>query len=244
MSKVGKRVSLVAGVLVLGIAVAGYVVLGRLGRIIEDQVETTGPQLTGTDVDLGSAMVSIFSGEGALRDLSIGNPKGFSGDDAFDLGKIEVAVDLRSLTGDVVRVKSVVIDGPKLLAEFDAGGRNNLKTILDHVKAAAGAGGKASGGGKSGSDPRVVIEEFRFENAEVHALASAFDLDKTVTLPPVVLRNVGGRGGATAAQLGQQVLRPIIDAAVQAAMKEYLAAQRAKLGAKAEEKLMEKLFDR
>jgi hypothetical protein len=243
MSKVGKGVGLVAAVLVVGIAVAGYVVLGRLGRIIEDQVETTGPQLTGTDVDLGSAMVSIFSGEGALRNLSIGNPKGFSGDDAFDLGKIAVAIDVRSLAGDIVRVKSVVIDGPKLLAEFDATGRNNLKTILDHVKAAAG-GGKATSGGKSGADPRIVIEEFRFENAEVHALAKAFDLDKTVKLPPVVLRNVGGRGGATAAQLGQQVLRPIIDAAVQAAMKEYLAAQRAKLGDKVEEKLMDKLFDR
>lgn len=242
MSKLGKRVGLVTGVLVLGIAVAGYVVLGRLGRIIEDRVETTGPQLTGTDVDLGSAMVSIFSGEGALRDLSIGNPKGFSGDDAFDLGKIEVAVDLRSLAGDVVRVKSVVIDGPKLLAEFDANGRNNLKTILDHVKAAAGSG--RADRGDTGTEPRLIIEEFRFENAEVHALAGAFDLDKTVRLPPVVLRNVGGRGGATPAQLGQQVLRPIIDAAVKAATKEYLAAQRDKLGAKAEEKLMEKLFDR
>jgi hypothetical protein len=244
MSKIASRVAIAAGVLVLIIGVAAYVVLGRLGRIIEDGVETAGPKITGTEVTLGSANVSIFSGQGALRSLHIGNPKGYSSDEAFDLGKIAVTVDLKSVTQDVIHIRSLVVEAPQLVAEFDAAGRSNLNQILEHVRGASrgGASGKEGGGS---AQTRMIIDEFRFEGAEVHALAPAFDLDKTLKLPPVVLKGLGAKqGGAAASDIAQQVLRPIIEAAVQAAMKEYVAAQRAKLGAKAEEKLMDKLFSK
>jgi hypothetical protein len=241
----GRKIGLALGALVVVMAIAATVVLGRLDRMIVDGVESAGPQITGTDVSLGSASVSIFDGEGALRRLRIGNPEGFSGDDAFDLGEIAVVIDVKSVTQDVIRIRSVVIDAPRLLAEFDAGGRNNLDRILQNVRSAGSRTSKSSAKESSSAQRRLIIEEFRFLNAEVHALAPAFDLDKTLKLPPVVLKNLGAKqGGAAAADLANQVLRPIIAAAVQAAMKEYLAAQRAKLGSKAEEKLMDKLFDR
>lgn len=243
MSKTGSRIAIVAGALVLVVVVAAVAVLGRLGRLIEDGIETAGPKITGTEVSLGSASVSIFDGAGSLKRLRIGNPEGFSGDDAFDLGEIAVAIDVKSVTQDVIRVRSVVVQAPRLLAEFDAGGRSNLERIRQHARAAAGGTSKAPAKDDGAAQTRLIIEEFRFENAEVHALAPAFQLDKTLKLPPVVLKNLGAKqGGAAASDIANQVLRPIIDAAVQAATKEYLAAQRAKLGQKAEEKLMEKLF--
>lgn len=244
MSKTASRIALAAGVLVLIVAIAAFAVLGRLGRWIERGVESAGPTITGTEVTLGSANVSIFSGEGALRNLHIGNPKGYSSDRAFDLDKIAVAVDLKSVTQDVIHIRSVVVDAPRLVAEFDAAGRSNLNQILDHVRAASRGGG-AKGKGGDDAQTRMIIDEFRFENAEVHALAPAFDLDKALKLPPVVLKGLGAKqGGAAASDIAQQVMRPIIEAAVQAAMKEYVAAQRAKLGQKAEEKLMDKLFSK
>lgn len=241
MSKTGSRVLIAAGVVVVLVGVAAAVVLGQLGRLIEEGVEDHGPGMTGTDVSLGGASVSIFDGTGELTDLRIGNPDGYSDDRAFDLGRIKIVIDPKSVASDVVRIRQVVVDGPRLLAEFDANGRNNLKTILNNVKAAAGGGSsKSSGGG--GPAKRLIIDEFRFENAEARALAPAFKLDKTLKVPPVVLKNLGARqGGAAAADLANQILRPIIDATVGAATKEYVAAQRGKVEEKAKSKAREEL---
>lgn len=241
MSKTASRLALIGAALVAIVAVAAAVVLGQLGRLIEDGVETHGPGLTGTEVSLGGARVSIFSGEGELSDLRIGNPEGYSDDRAFDLGRIKVAIDPASVASDVIRIRQVVVDGPRVLAEFDANGRNNLKAILNHVKAAAG-GGTSTSKPSAGGGKKMIIEEFRFENAEARALAPALKLDKTLKLPPVVLKNLGAKqGGAAAADIANQVLRPIVDATVVAATREYVKAERDKLGDKAKDKAKEEL---
>jgi len=122
-------------------------------------------------------------------------------------------------------------------------GRNNLKAILNHVKAAAGGSGKSSGGAAGGGETRMIIDEFRFQNAEARALAPSLNLDKTLKLPPVVLKNLGARqGGAAASDIANQILRPIVDATVHAATQEYVKAQREKLGNKAKEQVLDKLF--
>ena len=241
MSKTASRFALIGGGLVLAIGVAAVVVLGQLGRLIEDGVETHGPGLTGTDVALGGASVSLFSGEGELTDLRIGNPEGYSDARAFDLGRIKISIDPKSVTSDVVRVRQIVVDGPKLLAEFDPAGRNNLKAILNHVKAAAGtSSSKGSSGGGGGK--RLIIDEFRFENAEARALAPSLKVDKTLKLPTVVLKDLGAKqGGAAAGDIANQILRPIIDAAVQQATREVVKAQREQVGDKAKDKAKEEL---
>lgn len=240
MSKTGSRALIAAGVVVAGVAVAAVVVLGQLGRLIEEGVEEHGPPLTGTEVSLGGASVSIFDGAGELTDLRIGNPEGYSDDRAFDLGRIAIVIDPKSVATDVVRVRSLVVDGPRLLAEFDPAGKNNLKTILNHVKAAAGGGGARKE--SSGDAKKLIIDEFRFENAQARALAPSLKLDKTVKLPPVVLKNLGAKqGGAAAADIANQILRPIVDATVAAATKEYVDAQRGKVEDKAKEKARDEL---
>ena len=245
MSKIASRFAIFGGVLLVAAGVVAAVVLGQLGRLIEDGVESHGPALTGTDVALGGASVSIFSGEGELTNLRIGNPDGYSDDRAFDLGKIRIAVDPASLASDVIHIRTLVVDGPKLLAEFNPEGRNNLRQIMDHVKAAARSAGGTStkAGADSGPQKKLIIDEFRFENAEARALAPAFKLDKTLKIPPVVLRNLGAKqGGAAAADIANQIMRPVVDATVGAATREYIKAQRDKLSDKAKDSLKDKLF--
>jgi hypothetical protein len=243
MSKTGSRIAIAGGVLVLAVVIAAVVVLGQLGRLIERGVESEGPGLTGTSVALGGASVSIFNGEGELKGLRIGNPKGFSDDNAFDLGRIKIAIDPASVTSDVVRVKSLVVDGPRLLAEFDASGRNNLGAILNHVRSVSGGTARSGGGGSGGVQKKMIIDEFRFENAEARVLAPALNLDKSVKIPPVVLKNLGARqGGAAAGDIANQMLRPIVESTIQAAKREYVKAQRDKLGEKAKESLLDNLL--
>jgi hypothetical protein len=243
MSKVASRFAIFGAVLLVAVGIAAALVLGQLGRLIEDGVESHGPGLTGTDVALGGASVSIFSGEGELTNLRIDNPDGYSDDRAFDLGRVRIAVDPASLASDVIHIRTLVVDGPKLLAEFNPEGRNNLRQIMDHVKAAARSTGGTSTKADAGPQKKLIIDEFRFENAEARALAPAFKLDKTLKLPPVVLKNLGAKqGGAAAADIANQILRPVVDATVTAATREYVKAQRDKLGDKAKDSLRDKLF--
>ena len=82
----------------------------------------------------------------------------------------------------------------------------------------------------------------RLITQQARALAPALKLDKTLKLPPVVLKNLGAKqGGAAAADIANQVLRPIVDATVGAATREYVKAQRDKLGDKAKDKAREEL---
>ena len=244
----GRKIGIGVAVLLVAAGIAAAVVLGKLGRIIERAVETVGPQLTGTPVALGGASVSVFSGEGALRSLAVANPEGFTTPNAFDLGKVSVAVDVASVASDVVHVRSVVVDGPQLVAEFDAQGRNNLKTILDHVQKVAGATSGSKAEQEAGAGKKMIIDEFRFENAQVRALSvGAVKFDKSLKIPDVVLKDLGKKqGGAAAADIADQIFRPVVNAAIKAARNEYLDAQKGKLEDKAKEKgqeLMDQLFD-
>lgn len=239
MSKTGSRLLIAGGAVLALVVIAAVVVLGQLGRLIEHGVETAGPRITGTDVSLGSAHVSIFDGEGSLNRLHVGNPDGFTSKRAFDLGEIAIVVDTKSVASDVIRISSIVVDGPELVAEFDAGGRSNLNLILEHAKSVSRSTKGAAKSEASAEETKLIVDEFRFVGAQVQVLAPSLGLDKSLKLNPVVLKGLGAKqGGAAAADIAAQVMRPVVEAALQAAMQEYVAVQRDK----AKDQLLDKLF--
>ncbi|HUS24048.1 MAG TPA: hypothetical protein VM369_03795 [Candidatus Binatia bacterium] len=232
--------ALTAGALLLVLGAAGWWAYGHLGALVKRAVETVGPTVTGTPVTLTAATVSVFSGEGALLGLDIASPSGFSGGNAFHLGRVALSLEPGSLARKLVHVRSIVLDQPELLAETDAAGNINLKMLLDHAR-----GGRAAGDGESGGDSgearRIVIDEFVCSAAKVRVLAPALKLDRAVTLDTIRLRGIGGRQGATPGQAAQQMLRPVLDAALQAALREVIASRRGDIEKRAGEEL-EKLF--
>jgi len=227
-----KKTWIAAGVVVV-LAIIAVVFFGQLGRIIKHGVETYGPQITGTPVSLGGARVSIFSGAGSLSSLEVDNPKGYTTERAFELGTIAIVIEPRSVTSDVIHIKSLVIDGAALVAEFNAEGHNNLNDILQHAQDTAGHTPPPPPG-KQGSGPakKMIIDEFRFTNAEVRAVAAPFKLDRKLKITDVERAHLGGKAGATAADIAVQVLRPVIENAVHAAAQEYLKAKGGELGNK------------
>ncbi len=224
-----KKLGIVAGVVLILLGGGLYWVYGHLGALIKRGVETAGPAVTGTPVSLSSARVSIFSGEGALHGLRIANPKGYSDEDAFNLSDIALSIDPKSVASGVVHVRSIVIDGPRLLAEFDAAGRSNLDAILAHARGASGGGGGGGGGGsgsgKGGAEVRLIVDSFRFVNGQVRVRAEAYKLDKLVAIPPIEMKGIGGKQGIPASQLATELMRPVVGAAARAAVNEYAKAQ-------------------
>ena len=107
-----KKIIIIGGAFIVIVIVLIVVGLSNLGPIIEKAVNTYGPQITKTEVNLKDVGISIFSAEATLKDFRLGNPKGFKSPHAVRVGKIYVDVDEGSLTGD-----TIIID-PAFVNEF------------------------------------------------------------------------------------------------------------------------------
>src|SRR6266480_5525714 len=140
MKKMVIRVVLV--VLVLFVVAVG-VSIYFLGAIVKKGVETVGPQITGTEIKLDSATLSLLSGSGKLKGLLVGNPEGFKTASAIKVGSVSVGVVAGSVFSDKVRVTQVNVQAPEITFEGGLKG-NNLSKLLDHVQAAAGGSDKTS----------------------------------------------------------------------------------------------------
>ncbi|MGH9577577.1 MAG: hypothetical protein ACRD3R_09075, partial [Terriglobales bacterium] len=86
---------LIIGGVVLAVVVVGIIfLLANLGSVIKAVVEKVGSEATKAKVTLNEADVSITSGKGRLRGLTVGNPAGFKTGSALELGEISVEVDV------------------------------------------------------------------------------------------------------------------------------------------------------
>ena len=134
--------NLTIGFLVLVLAIVGVVLyfLANLGDVVKTAVEKGGSAATQVSVTLAKAEVKPTEGSATLSGLVVGNPPGFKTDNAFELGGISVKIDPATVTKDVVIVKEVVVQGPKVTYELGANG-SNIDAIKKNVERFAGGGG-------------------------------------------------------------------------------------------------------
>ncbi|MDR1280046.1 MAG: hypothetical protein LBK99_04415 [Opitutaceae bacterium] len=205
--------------LVAALVVVGLVVFGMyLGPIIKKGVNTAGPRLTGTRVELESAKVSPLAGGASLRGLFVGNPEGWKSDKAFYLGEIRIKLSPASLLGDVVNIEEIYIDRPEFVYEKSLTG-SNIKDLLAQIEKNTGGKSPAeaptptpSGPGPGpGAGParKFIVKSFRLRNARV-TLAFG-ERGAEVSLPAVSLHDLGVKeGGITSDQLASAVLKKVL----------------------------------
>ena len=199
------------GVLVLLIVIFFAVALS-LGSIVKGGVNKVGPQITQTSVELGSAQVSPFSGQGTLSNLVVGNPPGWQSAHAFSLGQISMDVEPRSLMGDHLVINSIVIDQPDIIYETRLTS-SNLQDLLKNIQESTGSEKEPKT--KDGKPMKIEVKSFRLQNAKLTAIAAGNSA--TVEMPAVVLENLGTKeGGLTPQQLAVAVVKEVTAQAVQA----------------------------
>lgn len=222
----------IATALLLTLAVA------NLDRLVERVIEQVGTQEAGVAVAVDGVHIGLKEGSGTITGLTIGNPPGFKPGHAIRIGTATLVLDIDSLTGDVIIVDSVVIDGAAVNYEQTAAG-SNLQTILDNLSS-DDASASSSGAEGSGDEIRVIVRRLDFVNATASLQVPALQQDRSVTLPDIRLRDIGtDTGGASAAELAEQILRPIIEKSLSAAV----GASADKLLERGKKKAVEKLFD-
>jgi hypothetical protein len=204
-----KRFLKIAAVLVV-LGVVGVVVIGfSLGPIVKKSVNTLGPKLTGTKVELAGASVSPLTGSGTLSGLLVGNPEGWTLDKALYLGSVRAGLQPTSLLGKHVVVTEVHVDAPEFFYERRLLGGSNIDALLEQIETNIG-GGKTGGPAEPAGEPlKFVVKSLRIENAKMTLVAAGQSI--SLSLPPLVLTDIGvAEGGITADQLAVVVLKRVL----------------------------------
>ena len=214
-----KRVSRVFIGFVVVLLVLGVVGVVLADTLVRQGVERGGGEVTGTEVSLNGASVALLDGGLALDDLVIGNPDGYESEHFIDLGESSVAVNVRSLFDEEMRVSRVHLEGLDIELEQD-GGSSNVREILDQAQGLRADDPEADeqdeGAAASEDDAggQVLVETLTLDDAHVTVRAGVAGEEVAVDLrlDGVELRDVGSetQGSTVTADVLGLVMEAIV----------------------------------
>ena len=247
--KAFKYVGIFLGLIILLIAGGIVYVFMNADSLIKRGVETYGPMVTQTDVQLESANFKITQGLGQLNGLRVGNPQGFTDANIFEMEQVLFHVDTTSLTEDVMVIKEITIDGAKLFVEQKGFDETNISALMDNVSSFTGDSSSAPAPKEptpqadGPAEPvMMMLQQFNFTNAKVRLLSEQLG-ERELTLPKVTASNIGDRNtGLTPEQLTAQLVEKVSQAAERETRKLFEKELQAK-GQEALEKELDKHLD-
>lgn len=242
-----KALLLIAGTAAVAAAVLVFLLVSNLDNIVKGAIEKYGSKATGTAVGVSSVRLNIREGEGSISGLSIGNPGGFSASHAFDLEAISLAIDTSSVRKDPVVIEKVQVSGPVVVYEIDESGKSNIEKINENLGLTGGRE-QPAGTGKERGEKKIIIRDFLIENGRVEIRVAALSGEPmSATLPKIHLKNLGGKGGETPSEIATQVLAPLVDRALKAALdagvEQYLGKSKEEIQRMVERKAKEGIDD-
>lgn len=213
--RIRTAVLLLVALLVVGAGATLWWLYASRDALIKRAIERFGPELTGVSVKVGGVKLEPLDGRGAIHDLQVGNPKGYKAPQALSLGEARLAVEPSSLAGDVVHVKELSLEAPRITYERGPGG-DNLTAIQKHIEAYL----PKSEPGRGDRKPEKAAKERRFivDRVQVRKAKVSYGGAVEVDVPDLVLRDLGKKsGGATAGEITQEVWTALTRQAIAAA---------------------------
>lgn len=205
-----KKISIVLFALLLMVIGGLFWLRHHLDDLVRDAIAKYGSAMTQAKVTLDGVNIRASDGETVIHHLNIGNPKGFKADHAFKVDAFAVAVEPKTLTGNVITIKKILIVAPDVVLEqgasmtnFDAI-QNNIQAYLD--KQLRDKNADSDHASKPGR--KLIVEELTIREARARA-ATPFIPEKmlTITLPDITVRNLGqAEGGLSPGELGQRIV--------------------------------------
>jgi uncharacterized protein involved in outer membrane biogenesis len=211
MKAMSKVIVAVVSVAIVAIAALVIYVYANLDSIVAQVIEQQGSRVTGTEVRVKKVSIRLREGEGSIAGITIANPEGFSKPNAFSLGEISTRIDIGSLTDSPIIIDHVSVDAPAVIFEVDKDGKINLNELKQHITAGRTPASSASES-DAPSQVKILIRRLTLKDAALTTILAPLD-DKTrqLRLPTIEFTNLGGEGGATAAQLSRQILDRLIE---------------------------------
>lgn len=218
-------------VLLLTIGFGVYYILSNLDVLVKNAIETYGSEATQTAVRVESVKIGLQDGSGAIQGLTVGNPQGFTINDAFSLGEISTQIDLKSLSEDVIVIEHFTIRAPEVFFELNEAGKSNLNELNRNISggASGSSGTAAPSASTSGKEPKLIIRKVLFTEGNIHATVVPLNKDYELPLPKIEMTNLGGKNGATPAQIADQVLQVLTERALAEVKKKGIDQYKQKL---------------
>ena len=182
-----------------------------------------GSYLTGTQVNL-KRFSSTLTGRVSIHGFSIGNPEGFTRNNAVEFQEITVDIDPGSLLTDEIRINEILIRGMNVNYETNFN-RSNLGAIQKNLSSAEKTPEpqkkqpepqkKQPEAKKAAKEQRVLIAKLTADNNSVSVTSSTINQVFTLPLPPFNLTDIGGNSIAdTLNELTSLLINAISKAAV------------------------------
>ena len=113
----------------------------------------------------------IFSGEAAIKDFLLGNPKGFKTPRAMKVGSVTIDLDEGTITGNPIVIHKIEIIAPEITYE-KKGNTDNFAAILANItrnaKAAKGEKQKAQKEESGKQGKKLLIKNVIIKNGKVN----------------------------------------------------------------------------
>lgn len=207
------RILAILLLLLIALAAGVYIAYQRADVVLKVALEQMGPSFLGASVDARSVDVVPQEGRATVRGLEVGNVPGYSTKYAFQVDEVRVLVDPMTITSDVVVIREIVIDVPRI--SYERGPRAiNLQPILQKLEARF--------------KRKVVVERLEIRGGRILVtVTGAKGQGLTIELPTVLLRDLGrDKGGLTIREIAQLVAAALEAKLPQKLLTELLADQK------------------
>jgi len=188
-------------------------------------VERHGPEVMGADVGLAGVSFRPFSGRAGLNGLRVSNPDGYSDAEAISVQDMRVELAPMSLFSDMIRIREIRIESPRLRIEPGKGG-TNLQALQRNVNAFTGPAPEEDPG--AGPKP-VHISDFHLTDAKITVGGGRIGFsDRTLALADIHLQDIGGEDGVApsrALELVFEALMPQVQKALASQAGQQLLGQ-------------------
>ena len=118
------------------------------------------------------------------------------------LGRISTRVDTASINKNPIVIDEIHISAPSVVYEINKAGVSNVEVLKKNL----GMGGGSSEASSSGNGRRMIIRKIIVDGSSAKVRIAALGQEQSVSLPRIVMTNVGAKsGGATAAEVARQL---------------------------------------
>lgn len=229
---------------VVGVAVV-FVFMTKLDGMVKTQIEMIGTEALGQTVSVDSVSIELKSGAGEINGLKIKNPDGFSDRNAFQMDKIRLGINIRSVSTSPLILNEMIIEAPVISLEIREDGTSNLDEIIAHLEAQSDADEKPKEAEEATEESKPIylaIKKLRIAGVQLTVRHPKWGPNpKEFVLPDIELSDVGGEIGVQPSALGVVIVGTIAEEGLKEALKAEAKNQAGKLLDKASQSLFKKL---
>ncbi len=224
-----KKILIGIAVLVIVAAIALYLLVGNLDKILKGAIEGAGSELLGVAVTVETVELDLKSGMGQISGITIANPAGYKAANAFRMDTIRLGLDLSSLRKQPIVIRELNIQSPTVDLEVNEQGGSNMQTLLDNIKQNSAktdekAAEEQPSQEETGTKEPVKLSFTKLAITGVTVNGKVPGQEPTqVVLPDIVKENVGGTEGLTPAQVGGVIIGDIAAQSLQAVVEKKLS---------------------